>query len=100
MLIATNDDPETPKAPVYDLLAGTHILINTLCINKGDHVLYGPSTGDRPVIVMNEHLSIAAQRRFASFSLRESPNFAIRQIISTSFNPGNPFEMETASFIN
>lgn len=98
MLIAANDDPETPEGTVYDLLAGTTYTITPFAIKKG-FVLHGPSTGDRPVIVMNGTWSTAANANIASFSFEnvELRNQADNQYF---FNSGNPFEMETASFTN
>ena len=64
MLIAANDDPETPEGTVYDLLAGTTYTITPLCFIKKGFVLHGSLYG-RPSGNRDErHLEHRSQRQY------------------------------------
>lgn len=99
ILKVNNDDPEIPEGTVYELPEGSTYTITPFAMKKGFKIVGPAEGGAKPVIMLNGSWSIVSGAYLSVFSFEncELHNVAINQYF---FNCGNPFTLESGSFIN
>lgn len=98
MLLAGNDDPDTPEGTVYSLPEGSTYIVTPFAMKKG-FVVRGPETGTKPVIVINGNWAPYSGSYISVFGWEnvEIRNSAINQYF---FNSGVAYTIEQVNLIN